>query len=52
MSTAKDKFVPPDRVRKKITNYVEIFRGKMWGDTLNYAEISTVKSLFKCFEQQ
>ena len=37
--------MPPDRVRKKITNYVEIFRGKMWGDTLNYAEISTVKSL-------
>ena len=36
--------MPSDRVRKKIINYVEIFRGKMWRDTLNYAEISTVNS--------
>ena len=52
LSTAKDKFMPSDRVWKKITNYMEIFGGKIGKkranyteNTLDYAEISTVNKI-------
>ena len=44
--------MPSDRVQKKITNFVEIFRGKMQENCVDYAEntpdyveISTAKKI-------